>query len=203
MSGCLLSDLSPKTKKNLFEIHPSCSPFWTDLAFSRDEHRYSFSQEAVFWSYGRRRSFTVRITDLIPHDGVTLASFLLCYHGYLEARSIQPWVVGDPPPTLPYTAQKHRSSSPIMASASPGPSAQASGRCLCLHHLFSVTCLQLNCGGCYISPRKHPLFLPADLQSQRRRESEREREYLAFQLWSQCHFPPPCSQCGSERWPRL
>lgn len=61
-----------------------------------------------------------------------------------------------------------------MASASPGPSAQASGRCLCLHHLFSVTCLQLNCGGCYISPCKHPLFLPADLQSQRRRECARE-----------------------------
>lgn len=80
-----------------------------------------------------------------------------------------------PSRTPPCMAQKPQRSSPIMASMSPGPRAQASGRCLCLHHLFSVTCLQLKCAGCYISPRKHPLFLPADLQSPRRRDRKRRR----------------------------
>lgn len=54
------------------------------------------------------------------------------------------------------TAQFHpgavQSSCPIKQAASPGPLPQASSQRLFLHHLFSVTHLQLNCGGCCIPP---------------------------------------------------
>ena len=45
-----------------------------------------------------------------------------------------------------------QSSCPIKQAASPGPLPQASSQRLFLHHLFSVTHLQLNCGGCCIPP---------------------------------------------------
>lgn len=45
-----------------------------------------------------------------------------------------------------------QSSCPIKQAASPGPLPQASSQGLFLHHLFSVTHLQLNCGGCCIPP---------------------------------------------------
>lgn len=139
------------------EILLPYSAFWKDLTFSGDEHQYSAPQQALFCGYRKCHSFTARITNVLScpkwqRHRCLLSATLLWLFGSQELTVMGSWRPSTHACTPLYTAQKHRRSSPIMASASPGPSAQASGRCLCLHHLFSVTCLQLNCGGCYISP---------------------------------------------------